>query len=178
MLLRMGRHACLRVLHLDLHIPPWSKIACHVQCCLLAIFFLQESPKYFCFNLNFVLEMYSSATRVLLVTRVALVTRYSYSPGARGQHSYSYSYSAKCRGQHSYSYLYSRNSDILYSILVIRTRISSSKAWWVHNCRQQAVGKPFFGRDASSTIVIYTHCLVHLWSLHLVEKDKAIYVTF
>ena len=28
-------------------------------------------------NLNFVLEMYSSATRVLLVTRVVLVTRYS-----------------------------------------------------------------------------------------------------
>ena len=77
MLSRMGRHACLPVFHLDLHIPPWSKIACHVQCCLHAIFFLQESLKYFCFNLNFVLEMYSSATRVLLVTRTRLVREVS-----------------------------------------------------------------------------------------------------
>jgi len=158
MLSRMGRHACLPVFHLDLHIPPWSKIACHVQCCSLATFFLQESLKYSCFHWNFVLEMYSSATRVLLDTRVALVTRYSYSPGARGQHSYSYSYSAKCRGQHSYSYSYSRNSDILYSILVTRTRISSSKA-----CRpQKSCGNPSLGHFSSLPI---SHCYINFHAI-------------
>ena len=62
--------------------------------------------------------MYSSATRVALVTRVGLVTRYSYSSGVGSQHSYSYSYSAKSRGQHSYS----RPAKIFYSST---TRVTS-----------------------------------------------------
>ena len=60
------------------------------------------------------------STRVALVTRVVLFTRYSYSPGGGGQHSYSYSYSYSkiCRAQHSYSYSYSR-------IRISSTRVSS-----------------------------------------------------